>query len=109
LEVLGQELFVEFGLTVNTLAYWRSCAGPRAFAEKIQVEEKGHSGELETSLMLHMAPQWVIQRDIPQGVLGVHEEGPTEGIKRYVNMKEHSLGLRMSGARAWIIKPGFLS
>ena len=22
LEVLGQELFVEFGLTVNTLAYW---------------------------------------------------------------------------------------
>ena len=50
----------------------------------------GHSGELETSLMLYLAPQWVNQRDIPQGLLGVEDEGPTEGIKRYVNMKEHS-------------------
>ncbi len=40
--------------------------------------------------MLHLAPQWVIQKDIPPGILGVNEEGPTEGIKRYVNMKEHS-------------------
>ena len=40
--------------------------------------------------MLHLAPQWVNQRDIPEGLLGVEEEGPTDGIKRYVNMKEHS-------------------
>jgi creatinine amidohydrolase/Fe(II)-dependent formamide hydrolase-like protein len=32
----------------------------------------------------------VNQRDIPKGVLGAEEEGPTDGIKRYVNMKEHS-------------------
>ncbi len=50
----------------------------------------GHSGELETSLMLHLAPELVLRSEIPPGVLGIHEEGPVEGIKRYVNMKEHS-------------------
>jgi creatinine amidohydrolase/Fe(II)-dependent formamide hydrolase-like protein len=40
--------------------------------------------------MLHLAPHLVNQPDIPKGVLGVEDEGPTEGIKRYVNMKEHS-------------------
>jgi creatinine amidohydrolase len=90
LEVLGQELFVEFGLTVNTLAYWDLVPDLVHSLKQSKSKGMGHSGELETSLMLHLAPQWVIQRDIPQGVLGVHEEGPTEGIKRYVNMKEHS-------------------
>jgi creatinine amidohydrolase/Fe(II)-dependent formamide hydrolase-like protein len=50
----------------------------------------GHSGELETSLMLHLAPHLVNQKDIPPGVLGIDEPGPTTGIKRYVNMKKHS-------------------
>jgi creatinine amidohydrolase len=90
LEVLGQELFVEFGLTVNTLAYWDLVPDLVRSLKKSKSKGMGHSGELETSLMLHLAPQWVIQKDIPQGVLGVQEEGPTEGIKRYVNMKEHS-------------------
>jgi creatinine amidohydrolase len=90
LEVLGQELFVEFGLTVNTLAYWDLVPDLVKSLKKSKSKGMGHSGELETSLMLHLAPHLVSQQDIPKGVLGVEEEGPTEGIKRYVNMKEHS-------------------
>jgi len=90
LEVLGQELFVEFGLTVNTLAYWDLVPDLVRSLKQSKSKGMGHSGELETSLMLYLAPQWVSQKDIPPGVLGVHDEGPTEGIKRYVNMKEHS-------------------
>ncbi len=90
LEVLGQELFVEFGLTVNTLAYWDLVPDLVKSLKKSKSKGMGHSGELETSLMLHLAPHLVIQQAIPKGVLGVEEEGPTEGIKRYVNMKDHS-------------------
>lgn len=90
LEVLGQELFVEFGLTINTLAYWDLVPDLVKSLKKSKSKGMGHSGELETSLMLHLAPELVNQRDIPKGILGVEEEGPTEGIKRYVNMKEHS-------------------
>ena len=90
LEVLGQELFVEFGLTVNTLAYWDLVPDLVQSLKQSKSKGMGHSGELETSLMLHLAPQWVLQAAIPLGVLGIPEEGPTEGIKRYVNMKEHS-------------------
>ncbi len=90
LEVLGQELFVEFGLTVNTLAYWDLVPDLVRSLKKSPSKGMGHSGELETSLMLHLAPHLVSQKDIPSGVMGIHEEGPTEGIKRYVNMKEHS-------------------
>ena len=90
LEVLGQELFVELGLTVNTLAYWDLVPDLVKSLKKSKSKGMGHSGELETSLMLHLAPQWVNQRDIPEGLLGVEDEGPTDGIKRYVNMKEHS-------------------
>ena len=50
----------------------------------------GHSGELETSLMLYLAPGLVNRQETPQGILGIHEPGPTSGIKRYVNMQEHS-------------------
>ena len=90
LEVLGQELFVEFGLTVNTLAYWDLVPDLVKSLKQSKSKGMGHSGELETSLMLHLAPQWVNQADIPKGVLGVEDEGPIDGIKRYVNMKEHS-------------------
>lgn len=90
LEVLGQELFVELGLTVNTLAYWDLVPDLVKSLKKSKSKGMGHSGELETSLMLYLAPQSVNQRDIPHGVFGIEEEGPTEGIKRYVNMKEHS-------------------
>jgi len=82
---------VEFGLTVNTLAYWDLVPDLVKSLKKSKSKGMGHSGELETSLMLHLAPELVSQRDIPRGVLGVETEGgPTEGIKRYVNMKEHS-------------------
>lgn len=90
LEVLGQELFAEFGLTVNTLAYWDLVPALVKSLKKSKSKGMGHSGELETSLMLHLAPHLVNQQDIPAGVLGVEEEGPLDGIKRYVNMKEHS-------------------
>lgn len=90
LEVLGQELLVEIGLTVNTLAYWDLVPDLVKSLKKSKSKGMGHSGELETSLMLYLAPHLVSRQDIPQGVLGVEEAGPTEGIKRYVNMKEHS-------------------
>lgn len=90
LEVLGQELFVELGLTVNTLAYWDLVPDLVKSLKKSKSKGMGHSGELETSLMLHLEPRLVSQKDIPSGALGIHEEGPTEGIKRYVNMKDHS-------------------
>jgi creatinine amidohydrolase/Fe(II)-dependent formamide hydrolase-like protein len=32
----------------------------------------------------------VNRQAIPEGVLGLEPQGPTSGIKRYVNMKEHS-------------------
>ena len=90
LEVLGQELFVELGLTVNTLAYWDLVPELVTSLKKTKSSGMGHSGELETSLMLYLAPALVNQRDIPQGVLGIDEPGPTSGIKRYMNMKAHS-------------------
>jgi creatinine amidohydrolase len=90
LEVLGQELFVELGLTVNTLAYWDLVPELVKSLKKTQSSGMGHSGELETSLMLYLAPHLVNQKDIPGGVLGIEEPGPTTGIKRYVNMKKHS-------------------
>jgi creatinine amidohydrolase len=81
---------VELGLTVNTLAYWDLVPDLVNSLKKTKSSGMGHSGELETSLMLHLAPHLVNQKDIPQGVLGIEESGPTTGIKRYVNMKEHS-------------------
>ena len=90
LEVLGQELFVELGLTVNTLAYWDLVPDLVKSLKSTKSSGMGHSGELETSLMLYLAPHLVNQKDIPQGVLGIEEPGPTSGIKRYVNMKDHS-------------------
>jgi creatinine amidohydrolase len=90
LEVLGQELFVEFGLTVNTLAYWDLVPDLVKSLKKTNSSGMGHSGELETSLMLHLAPHLVNHKEIPPGVLGIDEPGPMTGIRRYVNMKEHS-------------------
>jgi creatinine amidohydrolase len=90
LEVLGQELFVEFGLTINTLAYWDLVPDLVKSLKSTKSSGMGHSGELETSLMLYLSPQLVSQKDIPQGILGIEEPGPTSGIKRYMNMKDHS-------------------
>jgi creatinine amidohydrolase len=90
LEVLGQELFVKFGLTINTLAYWDLVPDLVKSLKSTKSSGMGHSGELETSLMLYLSPHLVNQKDIPQGILGIEEPGPTSGIKRYMNMKDHS-------------------
>jgi creatinine amidohydrolase len=90
LEVLGQELFVELGLTINTLAYWDLVPDLVKSLKKSQSKGMGHSGELETSLMLYLAPHLVKREAMPQGALGLEDAGPLDGIKRYVNMKEHS-------------------
>lgn len=90
LEVLGQEIFAELGLTVSTLAYWDLVPDLVKALKKTKSSGMGHSGELETSLMLYLAPQLVNRKDIPEGALGIDEPGPTSGIKRYASMKEHS-------------------
>ena len=46
LEVLGQELFVELGLTVNTLAYW-DLVPDLVKLIKTRSSGIGHSGELK--------------------------------------------------------------
>ena len=79
LEVLGQELFVEFGLTVNTLAYWDLVPDLVKSLKKTKSSGMGHSGELETSLMLYLAPELVNRQDIPQGVLGINRTGQRAG------------------------------
>jgi creatinine amidohydrolase len=90
LEVLGQQLYAELGLTVNTLAYWDLVPDLVKSLKATPSSGMGHSGELETSLMLHLAPHLVNQGDVPPGVLGIEEHGPLTGIKRYASMAEHS-------------------
>jgi len=90
LEVLGQEIFVEFGLTIYTLAYWDLVPDLVKSLKMTESSGMGHSGELETSLMLYLAPDLVMQKDIPQAVLGIAPPGPKDRMKHYVNMKEHS-------------------
>jgi creatinine amidohydrolase/Fe(II)-dependent formamide hydrolase-like protein len=54
----------------------------------------GHSGELETSLMLYLAPELVDLTALPEGFRSdrLHHSRfiSGEGITRYVNIKEHS-------------------
>ena len=40
--------------------------------------------------MLYLKPDLVKDKEIPVGVLGIDDAGPTSGIKRYGNMKDHS-------------------
>jgi creatinine amidohydrolase len=75
---------------VNTLAYWDLVPDLVKSLKKTPSSGMGHSGELETSLMLYLAPELVDRQAIPEGVLGLEPPGPMSGIKRYVNMKEHS-------------------
>ena len=48
LEVLGQEIFVEFGLTIYTLAYWDLVPDLVKSLKTTEPSGMGHSGELET-------------------------------------------------------------
>lgn len=90
LDVLGQELYVELGVTIYTLAYWDLVPDLVKSLKTTASSGMGHSGELETALMLYLAPHLVLQKDIPQGTLGIAPPRPTDRMKHYVNMKEHS-------------------
>ena len=55
----------------------------------------GHSGELETSLMLYLAPQLVKLSEVPPGFRSdrlEHKRPFLDGsrVKRYGNIKDHS-------------------
>lgn len=95
LEVLGQELYSDLGLSIDMLAYWDLVPELVKSMKRSKSKGMGHSGELETSLMLYLAPHLVCREEIPKGTLGIEtderkEAKYEEGIKRYVNMKEHS-------------------
>ncbi|MFQ5902368.1 MAG: creatininase family protein [Candidatus Binatia bacterium] len=94
LEVLGQELYSELGLSVSIVVYWDLVPDLVKSMKKSSSKGMGHSGELETSLMLYLAPRLVSRKDIP-GVPGAEEGGRKNllhgvGVKRYVNIKEYS-------------------
>ena len=95
LEVLTQELYAELGLSVTIIVYWDLVPDLVKSMKKSNSKGMGHSGELETSLMIYLAPHLVSQKDIPKEIPeSVHDERKKllsgGRIKRYVNIKEHS-------------------
>lgn len=95
LEVLGQELYSEIGLSINVIVYWDLVPDLVKSMKKSSSKGMGHSGELETSLMLYLAPHLVSRKDIPEGLPRAKEDGEkglslTGRVKRYVNIKEYS-------------------
>ena len=95
LEVLGQELYSDLGLTFNLIVYWDLAPDLLKSMKKSSAKGMGHSGEVETSLMLYLAPHLVHLEAFPKGATtdGLHGRGKQislEGVKRYVNIKEHS-------------------
>ena len=59
LQVLGQELYAEMGFSINVIVYWDLVPALVKSLKKSKSKGMGHSGELETSLMLYLAPQLV--------------------------------------------------
>jgi len=94
LEVLTQELYSDLGLSVNIIVYWDLVPDLLKSMKKSHSKGMGHSGEIETSLMLYLAPHLVSKKDIPQGLGGKADSKrklfSAVGVKRYVNMKEYS-------------------
>lgn len=94
LEVLSQELYSDLGLSVNIIVYWDLVPDLLKSMKKSHSKGMGHSGEIETSLMLYLAPHLVSMKDIPQGLGREADSKRTlisaPGVKRYVNMKEYS-------------------
>jgi creatinine amidohydrolase len=95
LEVLGQELYTDFGFSVNIVVYWDLVPDLVKSLKKSKSKGMGHSGELETSLMLHLAPHLVKLSAVPEGFRSdqLHGRSPfLDGsrVKRYGNIKEHS-------------------
>ncbi len=95
LEVLGQELYTDCGFSVNVVVYWDLVPDLVKSLKKSKSKGMGHSGELETSLMLYLAPQLVDMSALPEGFRSdqLHGRSPfLDGsrVKRYGNIKEHS-------------------
>ncbi|MDH3443682.1 MAG: creatininase family protein [Deltaproteobacteria bacterium] len=95
LEVLGQELYSDCGFNVNVVVYWDLVPDLVKTLKKSRSKGMGHSGELETSLMLYLAPHLVDLSALPEGFRSdqVQGRGPfLDGsrVKRYGNIKEHS-------------------
>lgn len=94
LEVLAQELYAEMGFSVNLIVYWDLVPELAKSLKKSQSKGMGHSGELETSLMLYLAPHLVDLNAVPEGFrsdrLQRNKFISGEGVKRYVNIKEYS-------------------
>ena len=94
LQVLGQELYAEMGFSINVIVYWDLVPELVKSLKKSKSKGMGHSGELETSLMLYLAPQLVDLSAVPNGFRSDQRQHSRfisgEGITRYVNIKEHS-------------------
>ena len=94
LQVLGQELYAEMGFSINVIVYWDLVPELVKSLKKSKSKGMGHSGELETSLMLHLAPQLVNLSAVPDGFRSdkLHHSRfvSGQGVTRYVNIKEHS-------------------
>lgn len=94
LEVLGQELYAEMGFSVNLIVYWDLVPELVKSLKKSKSKGMGHSGELETSLMLYLAPHLVDLGALPDGFRSDRLQRSkfiaADGLKRYVNIKEYS-------------------
>ena len=95
LEVLGQELYSDCGFSVNVLVYWDLVPELVKSLKKSKSKGMGHSGELETSLMLYLAPHLVKLGEVPPGFRTdqlEHKSPFLDGsrLKRYGNIKDHS-------------------
>jgi len=94
LEVLAQELYTDYGFSVNVIVYWDLVPDLVKSLKKSKSKGMGHSGELETSLMLYLAPHLVKLSEVPAGFRSDHLPRKTftsgEGVKRYMNIKEYS-------------------
>ncbi len=94
LEVLGHELYADYGFSVNVVVYWDLVPDLVKSLKKSQSKGMGHSGELETSLMLYLAPHLVRLSELPAGFRSDRQAreqpAPGEGVKRYVNIRQYS-------------------
>ena len=95
LSVLGQELYTRLGLSVSVIVYWDLV--PEEVRRTVSSATKGlgHAGQMETAVMLHLAPHLVSEPDIPKSPPPVATEEKQKllsgkAIRRYVNIKEYS-------------------
>lgn len=95
LSVLGQELYTRLGLSVNVIVYWDLVPDEVRRLVSSATKGLGHAGQMETAVMLYLAPHLVSQHDLPKLSAEAHTEEKKQllsgrAIKRYVNIKEYS-------------------